>query len=530
MRIKGYSTYIRNLLLPTIVYSGLVGGFIGVIIFFYKWGAGQLTHLSQWLYLYISNNPIFIPLLFIVLVLLAVIMSFIIKWAPQSKGGGIPTSEGILRGLISFNWIKTFLGMIVNSYISFFAGLPLGNEGPSVQIGTAIGRGIRKTFLQPDIAWDRYVMTAGASAGFAVATCAPITGILFALEEAHKRFSPMILSVSVIAVTVAMSIATGLGNLFDVPMKMFAFSSIKPLTLNQSWIAIAVGIFVGLGGVLFSYVYKKIGDFIQDKCANVPKVVSLIVVFILTGICGLLFVDSVGGGHALIEKIMEGDVLWYSLLVLLVIKFFMISFANSAGATGGLFIPMLAVGALFGGLFNCIFVGILPDNVFQSVIVLSICTFLGALLRAPMTAIVFGIETMQGLDNTLYIAIAVIVAYILLELLDIKPLYDITLERNLKQLNKGKTRQIIERTVTVMPKSFVIGKQTRDIFWPPRCLVLEITRNEKMAQASMDNDGEKIIHLYDTIKLRYQTFDDNETYFLIQELVGKQDSNNENII
>ena len=77
--------------------------------------------------------------------------------------------------------------MIVNSYIAFFTGLPLGNEGPSVLIGTALGRGTNNLFNRTP-AWDRYVMTGGAAAGFAVATGAPATGIIFALEEVHKRF------------------------------------------------------------------------------------------------------------------------------------------------------------------------------------------------------------------------------------------------------------------------------------------------------------------------------------------------------
>ena len=71
------------------------------------------------------------------------------------------------------------------SLLSFLMGVPLGNEGPSVQIGTAVGRGTTRIALRKRFAWDRYSMTGGACAGFAVATGAPISGILFAVEEAH---------------------------------------------------------------------------------------------------------------------------------------------------------------------------------------------------------------------------------------------------------------------------------------------------------------------------------------------------------
>lgn len=65
---------------------------------------------------------------------------------PNLQGGGIPTSIGILRGLISFDWLKNLIGTFSLSLLSFFIGVPLGNEGPSVQIGTAIGNAGTKLF------------------------------------------------------------------------------------------------------------------------------------------------------------------------------------------------------------------------------------------------------------------------------------------------------------------------------------------------------------------------------------------------
>lgn len=156
---KGKATYIKNVILPGFVVSGLTGAITGAAIFFFKWGAEFISAASTRIYGLILENPVFVPVMFVALVGLALAMAFIIKGAPAVAGGGIPTAEGILRGLITFRWLRTFLSMILNSYIAFFAGLPLGNEGPSVLIGTSLGRGTNNLFNR-NPAWDRYVMTA----------------------------------------------------------------------------------------------------------------------------------------------------------------------------------------------------------------------------------------------------------------------------------------------------------------------------------------------------------------------------------
>ena len=128
-------------------------------------------------------------------------MFFLHKLLPEVKGGGIPRSEGVLRGVLSFHWLRTLIGTFLGSMIGFVCGVPLGCEGPAVLMGTAIGAAC-VSFSKKRSAWERYVMTGGAGAGFAVATGAPLSGILFTLEEVHKRFTPMlIISVSVTVLT-----------------------------------------------------------------------------------------------------------------------------------------------------------------------------------------------------------------------------------------------------------------------------------------------------------------------------------------
>ena len=187
MKRKNYKEYVANIL-PCIGYGLLTGVFTGITIFFFKFLAGRAENLSRNLYIAAKESWLTVLLVFVVLAVLAFLMSRIHKAVPECKGGGIPRSEGILRGILPFRWFKTLIGTFVGSMISFFAGLPCGSEGPAVLMGTALGCMTGKA-SKKNVAWNRYVMTGGAAAGFAVATGSPLSGILFALEEIHKRFS-----------------------------------------------------------------------------------------------------------------------------------------------------------------------------------------------------------------------------------------------------------------------------------------------------------------------------------------------------
>jgi chloride ion channel protein, voltage-gated len=119
----------------------------------------------------------------------------------------------------------------------------------------------------------------------------------------------------------------------------------------------------------------------------------------------------------------------------------------------------------------------------------------------------------------------VLIAFVFMELLGVKPLYEVVLERKLKVMHREKKPQIVEFSVTVKDDSFVVGKTTRDIFWPPSCLVLQIVRagQNAVSDARMDKDGDKVLKPGDSLSLRVQTYDEPETRRLIGDLVGAQD-------
>jgi H+/Cl- antiporter ClcA len=141
------------------------------------------------------------------------------------------------------------VGVFFLSLFSFLIGVPLGNEGPSVQMGTSIGRGSVYAFTRgKHRAWDRYSMTGGACAGFSVATGAPISGILFAIEEAHQRISPTIMIVASSSVLFANIASRAISRAFGVCATLFDGIILPRLQIKQLWIPLIVGLVLGILG------------------------------------------------------------------------------------------------------------------------------------------------------------------------------------------------------------------------------------------------------------------------------------------
>ena len=190
------SKYILNSLLPILFNGIIIGMLVGVVVWGYNFCAEHIVEFSSHIYKSVHENLVFMPLLLLGVGLLACLMALLLKFIPELAGSGIPYTEGVMRGQLKFKKVKMFFGTIIYSFITFFAGLPLGSEGPSVQLGGLVGNNvnaIEEKIRWRSKAWNRLSITSGASAGLAVAFNAPLTGLIFALEEGHKKFSPTIL-------------------------------------------------------------------------------------------------------------------------------------------------------------------------------------------------------------------------------------------------------------------------------------------------------------------------------------------------
>ena len=514
-----YKEYISKIL-PVLTYGVFCGTVTGTGIFFFRYAASLLEKLSRKIYGAARENLTFTILLFVGLAIMGVAMAVLHKYMPRVSGGGIPRSEGILRGTLTMRWIRTIIGTLIGSFLSFLGGMPVGSEGPAVLIGTATGRMCTRLSKNP-YAWDRYVMTGGAGAGFAVATGAPLSAILFTLEEIHKRFSPMlILSVSS-AVVSATCVNSFLSGIFGIPSELFDFVIPSSFEFGDGAYLLLFGVIISACVGIFNLAVAVFGKGVDKVKKRLPMWLIFATLFVITGIFGLVFDDAIFNGHKTVEDLaLHGESAAYIVTLLLCRLFFMLA-VTSSGVTGGIFVPTLAIGALCGGLGGKMLIALgMSEELFPALVFLGMCAFLGGTLRAPLTAAVLFFEMTSSFTNMFYVTIVVFTVYIITELFNQKPFYDKVLEGMEKKQNKDKVARILRFETKISHGSFVVGKAVRDVLWPASSVVTSITRSGA-EEKDMDHDGEKKLYPGDTIVLRVKTYDEEEIIAELEGLVGR---------
>lgn len=522
MRNKNREQF-ANIILPVFMLGSLTGVTTAIVISLYKLCAGYIIHFSEKGYAFFGEHLYLIVPILGVLLLIAYVFDICYKKHPTLKGGGIPTSIGILRGIIHFNWLKNLLGTFFLSLTSFLIGVPLGNEGPSVQMGTAIGRGNILSFAKKHRAWDRYSMTGGACAGFSVATGAPISGIIFAIEEAHQRISPMIIMVSSVSVLFAHITTEFISALFNINTSLFPDMNLKVLSIKYIWIPIVIGICVGVFAVFFLKYYKMLSEFFTEKLKKIPAIYKIFAIFALTLVFGLCSHSFISTGHELILSLFEDNIAIFMLLVILLVRTTLTLGANANGITGGMFVPLLAIGAVLSCFLAKIMVNCgLSQEYFSCILMLGIAACVAGIMKMPLTAIIFSVEALSCYNNIFNVIIATAIAFAVTEIFDAKSINDIVLENNIERLNKDKEIKVVDTFVTVKPSSFAVSKQIRDIFWPANLFVLSVKHTE-VNDETVDEHGGNAIREGDILHIRYATQDESITREELTAIVGKQD-------
>ena len=512
-------TYIKNILFPCFVYSGITGLLTGILIFIFKLAVSKVVPFSESIYAFVRENTVYLPLLLLAAALLGCISALIIRFAPDCKGGGIPTSITLLRGLLNFNWIKSIFLLLPAALITYLGGVPLGTEGPSVQMGTAVGRGTVKIFARNHPAWDRYIMTAGASAGFSAATGAPLTGILFTFEEAHRRFTPMLFMTSAISAVTSTCVLRLLCPMAGIHYDLFHPLNLPELPLSLVWISLVIGIVCGLCGAFFADIYKKVNDLMEKKLTKLPFAVKVVTVFVATAVAGFFAAECTGSGDRIIETLFEGDAAWKLIIVCFCIRAILLIIANNAGITGGLFVPTLCFGAIIGACIGKLLAvySLIPEEYYTVAVVLGISAFLTASSKTPLMAVAFSFEALRAIGNTIPICLAVAIANITVETVRAHDFTEIVIEGKLRRANAGKVNERIDMQFIVAEGSFAVGKEIRDILWPPRCTVLSVHKKPSTHHHSQTGIGAG-----DVLDLHFETYDKEKTCRELCDILGKQ--------
>ncbi|MBE6702272.1 MAG: hypothetical protein E7585_02530 [Ruminococcaceae bacterium] len=523
---SGIKNHLVNIILPSVVLSAIVGVITGVVVYLFRLVSEEVIQLSAAIFAYAGDHTWAIPLVVLGAVLIAAIVAISIRFSPHARGGGIPTAVALMRGLITFRWLRNLIFVFVSALFSYLCGIPLGNdEGPAVQMGTAIGSGTTRLFAKRHQGWERYLMTGGATAGFATATCAPVAAVMFGLEEAHRRITPLLLMSSITSVISGMSVLHGLCYFSGHPelRYLFHFESVGALSLSRIWVVLPIALLCGFGAYLLAKLTHLIRTGSHKWLSKLHPFFKLAPIFALVALLGCFFYDYhlIGTGHHLIEYLIGHREVWWMALILLFARALLVVLSNEVGATGGLFTPLLVFGALIGSLCGeaMIALGWLDPTFFPLMVVVGMASFFSSSVRTPLTAMIFAIEVFGGFDNILPIFLAIVISYVIVETIGVTSINEIAMEREIHKQHHGKTRRAVDVELTVLPGCFAIGKEPRDILWPAFCHVLSVRKGGDVK----DSYEGGAIRENDILRLNFTTMDAEATAAELCAILGEQD-------
>ena len=519
--------------LQLILVGAVTGVFAGAVVSLFTILAHIGEEFSRGAYAFVRANPAFIPLLILALGLGAFFIGVFAEISSASRGCGIPQAEGATRGFVRLKWFKDATATVASCLVSIFLGLSIGVEGPSVLIGACMGDGVASSTHRNEMI-KRYQITGGACTGLAVAGNAPLTGMIFAFEEAHKRFTPEVficafssvifgmLTRTVIysAVGLNIEIAFGSYTFFELPLTAYAF-------------VVLSGVACGLLGVTFykaCFFVRRLFKRIQTKKPKYNHALRIAIAVFLGGLVSFIATGVMGGGHELIHSLgtlggagethmqsVWGVSLVVSLAIILILKFLITTVNVGSGIPCGIFIPIIAMGACLGGLLNKAWMALGMDGKYADLmIMLCISAYFATIVKAPLTAIMMICEFTGSFAPLLPVVIAVSIGYIIGDIFRTDGIYEELLE--IYERESGFHEQSVREVYTLAVTHGAIAekREIRDVLWPSGARVVEIKRGDEVILP----DGDTVLHKGDILTIICKTPDHQKVKEELTHILG----------
>ena len=406
----------------------------------------------------------------IAMVIFAFIVDQLLTWAPLSGGSGIPQIEGEMLGLFDMKPYRTLISKMIGGVLTGFAGFSVGREGPAVQIGGSAGK-IVSYWMNSGLREQRILTSAGAGAGLTAAFSAPVSGAMFVFEEVHKSFYPYLVIPTFVATLISNYITVTIFGLTPA----LGFSVTSGMPLDYFPVLLGVGILMGLCGVLFCrmiFAFKRFFEWM--KCSRFLK---LVITFVTVAVIGFDSQLLLGGGNDLVGQLafQSHGVLLLGGIVLG--KILLTTFCYGSGAQGGIFLPMLVIGASAGAFCESLLssAGLISPDYVPQFVICAMGGMLAAAMRTPILAILLVLEMTDSFSNIYAIGIVTIVAYLVVELLKEPPIYDSLLQAMTGQSNLENVQTFFQTKVPVVAS--YVDTQLQDLNLPEGTLIVSIRRN-----------------------------------------------------
>lgn len=340
---------------------------------------------------------------------------------PRVRGSGVNQVKSamyISNGYVPFSNV---IGKFVACALAIGSGQSLGPEDPSLLMGAGIasliGRSLRLS--QEKV---RLIAPVGAAAGLAAAFNAPISAVLFVIEEVIGTWSAGVLGAIVLAAVssvVTMRAFLGPESLFRVP----------PFRVAGPGEMLAY-VVLGVAGGAASLLLLKWIVYARPKMQELPRWTEYFqpaAAGLLIGLIGIRVPQVMGAGYAIVDQAMHGQFGWQLLLLLAGLKLLATGFSFLSGTPGGMFAPVIFIGAMLGGAVGSIEHHFFPalTATIGTFALVGIGTLFAGFLRTPITAVFMVIELSGNYTAILPVIISTMIAYGISRAYQKVPLFDL---------------------------------------------------------------------------------------------------------
>jgi chloride channel protein, CIC family len=339
---------------------------------------------------------------------------------PRSRGSGVNQTKlavYVLNGYISF---RTVISKFIMCALAIGSGQSLGPEDPALHMGagiaSAIGRGLKLS--QKKV---RMMAPIGAAAGLAAAFNAPMSAVVFVIEEIIGTWSAGVLGAIVLAAfssAVTMRWFLGPNAFFRVPH--------FELTHPSELIAYVI---LGIVGGVTSLIFLRWIAYARPRVQSLPawtRSLQPAIAGLMIGIIGIKLPQVMGAGYVIIDEALHGQFTWKLLLILGLLKILATGISFLSNTPGGLFAPSLFIGAMLGGAVGTVEQHFFPHvtGTVATFALVGMATFFAGFLRIPITSVLMVIELSGSYTAIVPVVISTMVAYLISRRYQKLPLFD----------------------------------------------------------------------------------------------------------
>jgi chloride channel protein, CIC family len=413
-----------------LVLTLLIGAFVGVIVVAFILLTEQFGAR-----LYPAGGTAWLRLLVPVMGSLGV-GYLLSRYFPDARGSGVPQTKAALFAREGRITLGTVFGKFFCTSATLASGIPLGREGPAVQVGAGLASVLgRKLGLRPEKV--KALLPVGAAAAIAAAFNTPLAAVLFALEEVvGDLHAPVLGSVVLASATSWAMLRLLLGNdpLFQVPQ----YQLVNPLEF------VVYGV-LGVAGGLVSVVFTKLLLGMRERFLRFPRKTlwfQPLAGGLMVGLMGWFVPQVLGVGYKHVGEALNGGMAVRLMVLLLVLKLIAVTTSYASGNAGGIFGPSLFIGAMLGGIVGNVAHGLLPTYVATPGVyaLVGMGAAFAGIVRAPMTSVVMIFEITRDYAVIVPLMISNLVSFFISSRLQRQPIYEVLARQDGIHLPSAETR------------------------------------------------------------------------------------------